>query len=396
MEKIVMPQLGESVTEGTISKWLVRVGDQVSRYDPLCEVSTDKVNAEVPSTVAGRISKIVVAEGETVAVGTLICYIETVRETTDQPIAPQSPQETQETKQRYSPAVLRIAQDHQIDLSKVTGTGAGGRITRKDVLAYLEGSSETNASVEDQDSPTSQEQVPTISSIKDQVIPISPVRKTIAERMVQSKQEAPHAWMVMEADVTNLVAFRERKKIEFKQREGFSLTYLPFFIKAIVEALKEYPMINSEWTEQGIVMKKEVHISIAVAREDALFVPVIRDADQKSIYGIAREIDQLVRKTREGKLTVADLSGGTFTVNNTGAFGSVLSAPILNPPQAAILSVEKIIKKPVVIDNMIAIRDQVNLCLSLDHRVLDGLICGRFLQSVKRRIESYGEGTEIF
>jgi len=396
MEKFVMPQLGESVTEGTISKWLVRVGDQVSRYDPLCEVSTDKVNAEVPSTVAGRISKIVVAEGETVAVGTLICYIETVRETTDQPIAPQSPQETQETKQRYSPAVLRIAQDHQIDLSKVTGTGAGGRITRKDVLAYLEGSSETNASVEDQDSPTSQEQVPTISSIKDQVIPISPVRKTIAERMVQSKQEAPHAWMVMEADVTNLVAFRERKKIEFKQREGFSLTYLPFFIKAVVEALKEYPMINSEWTEQGIVMKKEVHISIAVAREDALFVPVIRDADQKSIYGIAREIDQLVRKTREGKLTVADLSGGTFTVNNTGAFGSVLSAPILNPPQAAILSVEKIIKKPVVIDNMIAIRDQVNLCLSLDHRVLDGLICGRFLQSVKRRIESYGEGTEIF
>ncbi|MBP1933546.1 2-oxoisovalerate dehydrogenase E2 component (dihydrolipoyl transacylase) [Ammoniphilus resinae] len=398
MEKIFMPQLGESVTEGTISKWLVRVGDQVSRYDPLCEVSTDKVNAEVPSVIAGRISEIVVAEGETVAVGALICYIEVVGEKTAPTQHQIAPPSLKETKPRYSPAVLRIAQDHQIDLVNVTGTGAGGRITRKDVLAYLEGSSETKATVQEQVPPTHEEQAPSIPSTKDQdqIIPINGVRKTIAERMVRSKQEAPHAWMVMEADVTNLVTFRERKKSEFMDREGFSLTYLPFFIKAVVEALKEYPMINSEWTDQGIVVKKEIHISIAVATEDALFVPVIRDADQKSIYGLAREINQLVRKTREGKLTVANLSGGTFTVNNTGAFGSVISAPILNPPQAAIMSVEKIVKKPVVIDNMIALRDQVNLCLSLDHRVLDGLVCGRFLQSVKRRVESYGEGTEIF
>ena len=415
-EKVLMPQLGESVTEGTISKWLVKVGDTVNKYDPICEVNTDKVNAEVPSSFTGTVTEIVVGEGETVAVGTLICYIssvdadanrfgvpaETMTNQLDQhhttPIIP--------TKQRYSPAVLKLAQEHNLDLTRLTGTGAGGRITRKDVLTVLESGLQQAPVVtvvkQPQDAPTF---VPTPKSpspltskktseipvtMGDQEIPVTSIRKTIANRMVQSKHEAPHAWTMTEVDVTGLVRHREQLRDQFKKNEGLNLTYLPFFIKAVVEAIKEYPILNSVWAEDRIIIKKGIHISIAVATDDALFVPVIRDADQKNILGLAKSIDELVRKTREGKLTVDDITGGTFTCNNTGSFGSVLSAPIINPPQVAILTMEAIVKRPVVIDNMIAIRDMVNLCLSLDHRVLDGLVCGKFLQSVKKNLEGYG------
>lgn len=230
----------------------------------------------------------------------------------------------------------------------------------------------------------------------DQAIPVTSVRKTIANRMVQSKHDAPHAWTMVEVDVTNLVQYRNQIKHEFKKNEGLNLTFLPFFIKAVVESIKEFPMMNSQWAGDRIIVKKAVHISIAVATDDALFVPVIKDADQKNILGIAKAIDELVRKSKEGKLTLEDMSGGTFTCNNTGSFGSVLSAPIINQPQAAILSMEAIVKRPVVIENMIAIRDMVNLCLSLDHRILDGLVCGRFLQSVKQKLEGYGADTKLY
>lgn len=214
--------------------------------------------------------------------------------------------------------------------------------------------------------------------------------------MVQSKHEAPHAWTMIEVDVTNLVNFRNQAKAEFAKKEGLNLTFLPFFIKAVVEALKEYPMINSTWANDKIIVKKDINISIAVATEDALYVPVIKDADQKSILGIAKAVDDLAARTRAGKLTMDDMTGGTFTVNNTGSFGSVLSQPIINSPQAAILSVESIVKRPVVINDMIAVRSMVNLCMSLDHRVLDGLICGRFLQSVKQKLESIGPDTKLY
>lgn len=447
--KVLMPQLGESVTEGTITKWLVNVGDVVNKYDPLAEVNTDKVTAEVPSTVSGRIKEIVVPEGETVSVGTLILYIEEGTESASNSAGsvevslPESatsmlssaPASTggavkNETKgqsgskQRYSPAVMRLAQEHNIDLAHVTGTGLEGRITRKDVQKVIDqgglpqatdanklATTPQSAAMPTSTPAPSMPATPQSNSLSpmtslapsqvsvaagDQSIPVTPVRKTIASRMVQSKHESPHAWMMVEVDVTNLVHFRNRIKDEFKQKEGVSLTFLPFFIKAVVEALKEFPMLNSSWAGDQIIVRKNINISIAVASEDALFVPVIKDADQKSVYGIAKSIEDLAYRARAGKLTMDDMSGGTFTVNNTGSFGSVLSQPIINAPQAAIMSVESIVKRPVVINDMIAVRSMVNLCLSLDHRVLDGLVCGRFLQSVKAKLEAIGPETKVY
>ncbi|MGG3873315.1 dihydrolipoamide acetyltransferase family protein [Brevibacillus laterosporus] len=447
--KVLMPQLGESVTEGTITKWLVNVGEVVNKYDPLAEVNTDKVTAEVPSTVSGRIKEIVVPEGETVSVGTLILYIEEGTESvsnsagsvevslpesaTSMPSsAPASTggavkNETKGqsgSKQRYSPAVMRLAQEHNIDLAHVTGTGLEGRITRKDVQKVIDqgglpqatdanklATTPQSAAMPTSTPAPSMPATPQSNSLSpmtssapsqvsvaagDQSIPVTPVRKTIASRMVQSKHESPHAWMMVEVDVTNLVHFRNRIKDEFKQKEGVSLTFLPFFIKAVVEALKEFPMLNSSWAGDQIIVRKNINISIAVASEDALFVPVIKDADQKSVYGIAKSIEDLAYRARAGKLTMDDMSGGTFTVNNTGSFGSVLSQPIINAPQAAIMSVESIVKRPVVINDMIAVRSMVNLCLSLDHRVLDGLVCGRFLQSVKAKLEAIGPETKVY
>lgn len=432
--KVLMPQLGESVTEGTISKWLVQVGDRVNKYDPLAEVTTDKVNAEVPSTVSGRITEIVVPEGETVAVGTLICYIEeegagsaeAAPETASPaasaasapqvqagqaPAQPAAPKATG-AKQRYSPAVMRLAQEHNIDLSLVKGTGAEGRVTRKDVLAFIQSggaaaaasfAAPVSAQAITEAAPTPaqpaapQPAQPAISVAQGDVeIPVTPIRKTIANRMVQSKHEAPHAWTMVEVDATNLVNFRNSVKDEFKKKEGINLTFLPFFIKAVVEALKEFPMLNSTWAGDKIIVRKAINISIAVATDDALYVPVIKDADQKSILGLAKAIEDLATRTRAGKLTMDDMTGGTFTVNNTGSFGSIQSVPIINHPQAAIMSVESIVKRPVIVNDMIAVRHMVNLCLSLDHRVLDGLICGRFLQSVKQKIESIGPDTKLY
>ncbi|MGG4453052.1 dihydrolipoamide acetyltransferase family protein [Brevibacillus porteri] len=444
--KVLMPQLGESVTEGTISKWLVNVGDTVKKYDSLAEVTTDKVNAEVPSTVSGRVTEIVVPEGETVAVGTLILYIEesgaeggavaVAPASTPETTAPQVPVTEQPKaatpavsiqqapvvdgpKQRYSPAVVMLSQQHGIDLSRVVGTGAGGRITRKDVQAIIDAGGQKPAetvketvaqapvaaveqsTVVSTPTPSAPASTPAVSvdipvASGDQVVPVTSIRRTIANRMVQSKHEAPHAWTMVEVDVTNLVNFRNQAKGEFAKKEGLNLTFLPFFIKAVVEALKEYPMINSTWAHDKIIVKKDINISIAVATEDALYVPVIKHADQKSILGIAKAVDDLAARTRAGKLTMDDMTGGTFTVNNTGSFGSVLSQPIINAPQAAILSVESIVKRPVVINDMIAVRSMVNLCMSLDHRVLDGLICGRFLQSVKQKLENVGPDTKLY
>ena len=422
-EKLVMPQLGESVTEGTVSKWLVSVGDTIKKYEPVCEVTTDKVTAEVPSSFNGTILKIVAEEGETIPVGGLICYIlsEDAGNTLKTP-APHSIQQTEHSshlviptddKQRYSPAVLRLAQEHNVDLSTINGTGNGGRITRKDILHAVTIKQQTAAPAvpEPSNIPFSK---PTVNEKKkrtgetpiekefqqykeeDQRVPNTATRKAIARRMVTSKHEAPHAWFTIECDVTNLVRYRNQVKDAFKQKEGINLTYLPFFVKSVVESLKEFPIINSQWTEEEIILKKAINISLAVATDHALFVPVIKDADHKSIFGLTKEVDKLAKKTRDGKLTVEDMTGGTFTVNNTGSFGSLLSKPIINYPQAAILSVEAIVKRPVVINDMIAIRDMMNICLSFDHRIVDGLVSGRFLQAVKNKIEAYGSETTIY
>ncbi|MFT4415659.1 dihydrolipoamide acetyltransferase family protein [Fredinandcohnia humi] len=421
-EKITMPQLGESVTEGTISKWLVSVGDTVNKYDPLAEVMTDKVNAEVPSSFTGTIKELIAEEGETLAVGEVICFIETEggstvtdasetssdHGTTEKIVAEVADITDAPNKLRYSPAVLKLSQEHNIDLTKVQGTGAGGRITRKDLQKIIEsGSIPTAETVEkathqvesrpesvatlSEPKPTSKPApAPNVPvSVGDIEIPVTGVRKAIAANMLRSKHEAPHAWTMVEVDATGLVEYRNSIKNEFKKKEGFNLTFFAFFVKVVAQALKEFPQINSMWAGDKIIQKKDINISIAVATDDALFVPVIKNADEKTVKGIAREITELAAKVRAGKLTAEDMQGGTFTVNNTGSFGSVQSMGIINYPQAAILQVESIVKRPVVLNNnMIAIRDMVNLCMSLDHRVLDGLVCGRFLARVKEIIEN--------
>jgi len=442
-EKINMPQLGESVTEGTISSWLVEPGDTVNKYDPIAEVMTDKVNAEVPSSFTGKITELVASEGDTIEVGELMCYIETEgggEEASsgdageDKPEAPtekdavgggedQADEEDQPMKKRYSPAVLRMAQENDIDLNQVKGSGRAGRITRKDLEKIISSGDIPKAGdkQEKQPEPAKQEapkqeapqgpSQPAAASSQpsapsgpqpttqegDVEIPVTGVRKAIAQNMVKSTTEIPHAWMTVEVDVTDLAEMREAKKDEFKQKEGFSLTYFAFFVKAVAQALKEYPELNSTWAGDKIIQRKAINLNIAVASGNQLFVPVIKDADEKSIKGIAKDITDLAKKARDGKLTSADMEGGTFTVNNTGSFGSVQSMGVINHPQAAILQVESIVKRPVFMNGMFAARDMVNLCLSLDHRVLDGLVCGNFLARVKEILESMTkENTSVY
>ncbi|QTD41745.1 dihydrolipoamide acetyltransferase family protein [Sporosarcina sp. Te-1] len=437
IENIEMPKLGESVTEGTIEKWLVKPGDRVSKYDPLAEVNTDKVTAEIPSSFEGTIKDIVVQEGETVEVGVVVCTIEVEGVGSSQPTEtlpvkeepasempaagsqkPSSPVKREKGKAsgRYSPAVLRLAQEHDIDLTLVEGSGKEGRITRKDLMKLIESGEIPTAAPESSSSSSSsseasvqpakqenasasmrpQESVPVAAG--DIEIPVSGVRRAIANNMLRSKHEAPHAWTMIEVDVTTLVNYRDSLKSDFKQKEGFNLTYFAFFVKAVAQALKEFPMMNSMWAGDKIVQKKDINISIAVATEDALFVPVIKHADELTIKGIGREINDLASKVRSGKLKSDEMQGGTFTVNNTGSFGSVQSMGIINYPQAAILQVESIVKRPVVMEGgMIGVRDMVNLCLSLDHRILDGLVAGRFLARVKEILENISkENTSIY
>lgn len=423
--EIAMPQFAESVVSATIGKWLKQPGDRVEEYEPLCEVVTDKVTAELPSTAEGILLEILVPEGETVDVGTIVCVIGEANEnkgavrsdkevnvvddksgeiTAERsyviPGAASGDEADQSMSHRYSPAVRRLADDHGLDLRRVSGSGLGGRITRKDVQDYLD----RGAPVSIQEQREQVRETPIIpqievepsSSGREYFIDVTPIRKTIANRMHQSVSEIPHAWTSIEVDVTNLALLRSKVKDEFKKNEGINLTYMAFLIKAVVSAIKDYPIMNSVWKMDKITVKRDINISLAVGTEDSVLTPVIHNADQKNIVGIAREVEQLAARTRAGKLKPADMQGGTFTINNTGTFGSVLSYPIINYPQAAILTLESIVKKPVVINDMIAVRSMVNLCLSFDHRILDGIICGRFHQRVKENLESYGPDTKLY
>lgn len=417
MKNITMPQLGESVTEGTIERWIVQPGERVEKYDPIAEVQTDKVMAEVPSSFSGIMGEHIAQVGDVVPVGDVICTIDTGEGTTEESatVPQQTPKPQEQSRQtvvpqakkagshaRYSPVVMRLAAEHNIDLQQVVGTGASGRITRNDIKRVIEDGipvsaptpARAEAVVEQAQTPTSAPQKKitkeTLDDNGDTLIPVSSVRRAIAEKMTRSLHEIPHAWMAMEIDVTNLVKYRNEVKDAFYEREGFKLTYLPFFIEAVAKALKKFPLLNSTWEGDVIRQHKDVHISIAVATDDALYVPVIKHADDYSVRGLAKQLNRLTTAVREGTMTMEQMQGGTFTVNNTGAFGSTLSKGIINHPQAAIIQIESINQKPVFIEeNVLAGRYMTNLCISIDHRILDGLICGKFLQHVKFLLENF-------
>ena len=428
---IELPHVGESVTEGVIGKWLKSVGDRVERYDPLVEVVTDKVNMEMPSPVTGTLTAILVEEGATIPMGTPIAEMDAeggepapatpptraevaAEPPTDRigtllkdvapvgptgsggPISADKPAESpapRRARRRYSPAVLRLADERDVDLDRIQGTGLNGRVTLKDVRSFLETQSEPTQPIEPVPDPTLQ---PAPIAQDDERVTLSPVRRMIAENMVRSASQIPQAWTLVEVDVSGLVARRRAIRDNFQLREGINITYLPFIMKAVAESLKENPLLNSSWDDDAIIYKRRVNIGIAAAGRDGLVVPVVHDADTLSVAGLARKIADLTERARRGALTLDDVQGGTFTLNNTGALGSVLSQPLVNHPQAAILTTEAIVRRPVVIGDGIAIRSMMNLCMSFDHRIMDGAEASAFINSVKARIEAIGPDTGLY
>ena len=459
--EVVMPQMGESVVEGTITGWLVREGDQVTEDQPLVAISTDKVDAEIPSPAAGVIGRIVAKEGETLPIGALLAVIENAGASAPQPSAPavqaapqaEAAQAAVEEKappavaprpaviapppsgdgrgasprsqpalaeepggaRRYSPLVLKMASEQGIDLSRLTGTGLGGRVTKRDVLKYLE--SPPQAAPAAAKAPATAPVRPAVTVPQappervapgvfrppiyepregDAVEPFSRRRKIIAEHMVYSKTHAPHVGTVAEVDMTRVARFRETHKDAFRQREGFNLTILPMVVVATARALREFPRMNASVAADSLVVRKEINIGVAVDTEDGLLVPVIRGADQKSLLGIAREIDTLARKAAARQITADELAGGSFTVSNPGREGNLFGLAIINQPQVGILRMGEIKKTPVVVEvdgsDTIAIRHIMYLALSYDHRVVDGVLGNRFLFRVARILEA-GEFT---
>jgi 2-oxoisovalerate dehydrogenase E2 component (dihydrolipoyl transacylase) len=499
---IKMPQLGESVTEGTIERWLVKEGDKVEQYDPLFEVVTDKVNAEVPAEVAGTITKIIVGDGQTVKVGTPLAEIDAgdgagasdgngqapaqeaapapqpaeaaapaeapaqpAAARTEQPAeaprgeappaepAPQAaapepaeppqPQAQPQVQQaqaqsgapatdssmRMTPAVRRLVREHNVDVAQINGSGAAGRVTRDDVLAFVASrssqpaaSAQPAASPEPAAQPSAQApaaqpsaQPPAAPSSQpapsfapspvpapsggDQEIPLSQMRKGIAAKMTRVKQTVPHAYTVVEVDMGNVVRWREANTAAYKAREGIGISYVAVVIKAVTETLRQHPTVNSQFAEDRVILKQAMNVGIAVAVDNGLLVPVIHNADQLSISGVNRQVQDLAARARSNKLRLEDIQGGTFTVNNTGWFGSVTSMPIINAPEVAILSMEAIVKRPVVREvdgaDVIAIRPMMNMTCSFDHRVLDGAQVGYFLADVRKRLEEWDFNTPI-
>lgn len=494
---VTMPQLGESVTEGTIGKWLKQPGDKVEKYESLAEVITDKVNAEIPSPVSGVIKTLNVEEGATVPVGTPILSID---EGGDSPSAPEpqatapvaaapapapvaeapapaptpaptpapaplapastdngrAPQhqpqpampadmsasvaaampaaqaemyagsaasapaaagETEEEllRRRSTPAVRRLAEEHGVNLSQVEGTGLGGRVTKEDILQYVAKRGPVTAAPAPvaatavPAAPAAPAPVATPAAPVPQATPapapapmmgdtpmgLTPMRRAIAKHMVESVHTSPHAWTTIEIDMTNVVKYRDSVKKDFEKREGFVVSYYAFFIKAVVDAIKQVPQVNSIWSdEQGVILKKAVNIGVPIELGDqGLIVPVIHGADNLSVTGIARKLVELADKARAGKLTLPEIEGGTITINNTGSLGVIMTHSIINQPQACLVTMEAIVKRPVVIDDAIAIRSMMYSTIALDHRILDGAVGARFLRVLKANLEGMSAAT---
>lgn len=378
---IIMPQLGESIAEGTVIRWLIPAGQYVEKDQGLLEVESDKVSLEVPSPASGSLTEVLIQEGETVPVGTLLARLGT--ETGNGPSTPangvkESPakvaEATDEASDYYSPAVRQLAKERSVDLSQVVGTGAGGRVTKKDVLTF----SEKNGNSKGVSPETTQTPSPvqTVGSA-DEILPLTSMRRTIAERMVNSRNTSAHVGTFFEVDFSAVE----------KVRKGRNLTSLSFVIRAVTQAIKQFPILNSSWSEGGIVIKHDINISVAVALEDGLLVPVIRNADKKELAQLGKEVADLAQRARSKQLSPEEVQGGTFTITNHGGMGSLFSTPIINQPQIAILGVGAIQKRPVVINDAIAIRPMSYLSLSFDHRVIDGATADSFMHKVKAVLE---------
>lgn len=432
---ITMPQLGETVTEGTVAQWLKNVGDSVDKYEDFVEVSTDKVNAGVPSPVTGTIRELLVKEGETVATGTPIAVIDEVgaaaaaqpsaqtAAATPKTEAPPPPSsngaqssaastaEAENAARGASPAVRKLAREHRVDIRSIRGSGTNGRVTADDILAAAR-SVVSGAASAPAAAPAAPPAAPSgagtartstyAQPIPGTVVQLTQARRIIAERMVESKHTAPHAWSMVEIDVTGAWQWRLKEKDRFERETGYKLTLLPFFIRAVVQALASFPLMNARYTAASgsnaasIYVNDEVNVGVAIGLPANLVVPVIKHADKLSVKGLAIAAGELIDKARKGKLGVDDLAGGTFTVNNNGANGSWASAPIINAGQAGIVTMEAVVKKLVVRDDdTIAIRRMMNSCLSLDHRVVDGYVASGFLADLKRRLEAMGPQGEL-
>jgi len=406
LAQIKMPQLGESVTEGTVDKWLKNEGDFVKRDEPIVEVVTDKVNAEIPSPFEGKLVKITAAQGETVLVGAVIAQIEVAGASPAPAASAKAESKAAEAAPvavaaapaaevavtgagnggaRLSPAVRKLAAEHGLDPTTLRGTGLGGRVTRDDILAAVGSGTAAPTAAKAQ---TAVPQPPRDGS-REELVKLSIMRRSIAEHMVRSLATSPHAWTLQEIDVTNLVRYRESEKEGFKARHGVALTYIPFVVQIVCEAIKQFPWLNSTWTDEGVVLKRYINMGIAVSIPDGLIVPVLKDADQRGFTDLVRSLDDLIGRARNKQLKPDDVQGGTFTLNNTGSTGSIASQPIINQPQAAILTTESIVRRPIVIGDGIAVRNMMNMCLSFDHRIIDGMMAGQFLGFIKKRLEEW-------
>jgi pyruvate dehydrogenase E2 component (dihydrolipoamide acetyltransferase) len=430
---VIMPQMGESIAEGTVTKWLKKVGERVERDEVLFEISTDKVDAEIPSPTAGVLVNILVRENETAAVNTVVAVIDSEdnrvetekaldgrpkqaqdRAPTATPLESGSPPiplrqasplfvspvaSGADNPVLSSPLVRRIAREHQVDLSHIRGTGLGGRIRKQDILSHLQQGAATDAAqernVQVRRAPPSNEPLPPAPEIvfsgPTTVVPMSPMRKRIAEHMLASRRTSAHVTTVFEVEMTKVAAIRERHAEEFERRHGFKLNYTAFFVRAAAETIKAFPVFNSSIDGANIVYKRDVNIGVAVALETGLIVPAIRNADEKNFLGIARAVQDLAERARSKHLRVEDVQGGTFTITNPGMFGSLFGSPIINQPQVAILAVGMIEQRAVVRDNAIAIRPMVYLSLSYDHRLIDGEVGARFLGRLKAKLEDWNE-----
>ena len=391
--EVKLPQLGESTYEGTIGKWLKHPGDRLERFEQLVEIITDKVNVEMPSPYGGVLTKVLIPEGQTVPVGTPIALMETTDAPAEAgPVGPPAPASVGGAVPRapvtaegvrLSPVVRNLAAERGVsadEVAQIPGTGAGGRITKEDLLAYLQ-RRDGAAHV-----------APASVHAGDQLLKLSPLRRSVAQRMAQSKREIPHAYGVIEVDLSTLVREREAHKDAWRAREGVNITYTAFFLRAAVDAVKAFPIVNSSWTEEGILLRKAVNLGIGIALEDGLIVAVIKGADQESLAGLAKPVEMLSGRAREGKLALEDVQGGTLTLTNPGVFGSVWSMPIIVPGQAAIVATDAIVKRPVVRAGAVVIRDIMHLGLAFDHRIFDGAIADQFLHRMRQKLESFTGG----